>query len=60
MRTIHIDRHGGPEVMAWTAFPDPTPGPGQAVVTPTAIGVNYMDIGAQLPDDIADETPPQG
>jgi NADPH:quinone reductase-like Zn-dependent oxidoreductase len=47
MRTIHIERHGGPEVMAWTELPDPTPGPGQAVVRPTAIGVNYMDIGAR-------------
>ncbi|MEV6604293.1 quinone oxidoreductase [Kutzneria sp. NPDC051319] len=47
MRTIHIDRHGGPEVLAWTERPDPTPGPGQAVVRPSAIGVNYMDIGAR-------------
>jgi NADPH2:quinone reductase len=47
MRTIRIERHGGPEVLAWTEVPDPTPGPGQAVVTPTAIGVNYMDIGAR-------------
>lgn len=47
MRTIHIDRHGGPEVLTWTERPDPTPGPGQAVVRPSAIGVNYMDIGAR-------------
>jgi NADPH:quinone reductase-like Zn-dependent oxidoreductase len=47
MRTIRIDRHGGPEVLDWTELPDPTPGPGQAVVRPTAIGVNYMDIGAR-------------
>ena len=33
--------------MAWTELPDPTPGPGQAVVRPAAIGVNYMDIGAR-------------
>ncbi|EWM14368.1 quinone oxidoreductase [Kutzneria sp. 744] len=47
MRTIHIDRHGGPEVLAWTERPDPAPGPGQAVVRPSAIGVNYMDVGAR-------------
>jgi NADPH2:quinone reductase len=47
MRTIHIERHGGPEVLNWTSLPDPTPGPGQAVVRPSAIGVNYMDIGAR-------------
>jgi NADPH2:quinone reductase len=35
---------GGPEVMEWLEAPLPDPGPGQARVRHTAIGVNYIDI----------------
>ncbi|GGL61604.1 oxidoreductase [Streptomyces fumigatiscleroticus] len=47
MHAIHITEHGGPEVMTWTEFPDPTPGPGEALVRLGAAGVNYMDVGAR-------------
>ncbi|MFE9248899.1 quinone oxidoreductase family protein [Streptomyces sp. NPDC007088] len=47
MHAIHITRHGGPEVMTWTEFPDPTPGPGEVLVRLAVAGVNYMDVGAR-------------
>ncbi|MFJ5884761.1 quinone oxidoreductase family protein [Kitasatospora cineracea] len=47
MQAIRIEEHGGPEVMRWTELPDPVPGPGEALVRPAALGVNYMDIGAR-------------
>jgi len=35
---------GGPEVLAWSDLPDRAPGPGEALVRHTAIGVNFIDI----------------
>jgi NADPH2:quinone reductase len=35
---------GGPEVLEWVEAPLPEPGPGEARVRHTAIGVNYIDI----------------
>ncbi|MEU3957059.1 quinone oxidoreductase [Streptomyces achromogenes] len=47
MHAIRIEGHGGPEVMRWTDLPDPSPGPGEALVRLGAAGVNYMDVGAR-------------
>ncbi|WP_225823963.1 quinone oxidoreductase family protein [Streptomyces naphthomycinicus] len=47
MHAIHIEEHGGPEVMRWTELPDPAPGPGEALVRLGVAGVNYMDTGAR-------------
>lgn len=47
MHAIHIDRHGGPEVMTWSERPDPVPAPGQALVRLGVAGVNFMDVGAR-------------
>jgi len=47
MHAIRIEEHGGPEVMRWTEMPDPSPGPGEALVRLGAAGVNYMDVGAR-------------
>ncbi|MEU5386747.1 quinone oxidoreductase [Kitasatospora cineracea] len=47
MQAIRIEEHGGPEVMRWTELPDPVPGPGEVLVRPAAVGVNYMDVGAR-------------
>jgi NADPH2:quinone reductase len=39
-----MDAHGGPEVLRWEDVEVGDPGPGQARVRQTAIGVNYIDI----------------
>ncbi|MCI0771574.1 MAG: alcohol dehydrogenase catalytic domain-containing protein, partial [Chloroflexi bacterium] len=44
MKAIQITETGGPEVMKYVDLPDPTPGSGQAVVEPKALGVNFTDI----------------
>jgi NADPH2:quinone reductase len=41
---IMIDRPGGPEVLRYEAYDVPDPGPREAVVRQTAIGLNYIDI----------------
>lgn len=43
MRCIEIDRHGGPEVLVWREVPEPVPGPGEALVRHTAVGLNFID-----------------
>jgi len=40
---IRIHQNGGPEVLQWEEVPDAEPGPGEARVRHTAIGVNYID-----------------
>lgn len=47
MHAIRMDRHGGPEVMNWTALPDPAPGKGEVLVRLAVAGVNFMDVGAR-------------
>ena len=44
MKAIQISETGGPEVMKYIDLPDPVPGPGQAVVEPKSLGVNFTDI----------------
>ncbi|HEX5386540.1 MAG TPA: quinone oxidoreductase [Gemmatimonadales bacterium] len=44
MKAIRIHAFGGPEVLRFDDVPEPTPGPGQALVRLEASGVNYMDI----------------
>lgn len=43
-KAIRIHAHGGPEVMQWEEVPTPEPGPGEALVHHTAIGLNYIDV----------------
>lgn len=43
MRAIQITRHGGPDVLTPVDLEVPTPGPGEALVRTTAVGVNYID-----------------
>jgi NADPH2:quinone reductase len=40
---IRIHTHGGPEVLQWEAVDVGEPGPGQARVRHTAVGLNYID-----------------
>jgi len=42
--TIHLHRHGGPEVLEPATVDVAEPGPGQVRLRQTAIGLNYADI----------------
>ncbi|UHQ18588.1 quinone oxidoreductase [Lysobacter sp. KIS68-7] len=44
MHALTFSRFGGPEVLEWTALPDPQPAPGIAVVRSRAIGLNFADV----------------
>src|SRR6478735_5406430 len=44
MHALTFSRFGGPEVLEWTALPDPQPSPGVVVVRTQAIGLNFADI----------------
>jgi NADPH:quinone reductase len=43
MKAIRVHEVGGPDVLRYEEVPAPTPGPGQAVVKVTAIGLNFID-----------------
>ncbi len=43
-KAIRIHSHGGPEVMQWENVPTPEPGPTEALIHHTAVGLNYIDI----------------
>ena len=43
-KAIRIHAHGGPEVMQWEAVPTPEPGPAEALVHHTAVGLNFIDV----------------
>lgn len=44
MRAIRVNEEGGPEVLSLENAPDPSPGPGEAVVRLDAAGVNMIDV----------------
>lgn len=44
MKTVLFRRHGGPEVLEYTDFPTPEPGPGQVLVRLRAAALNRMDV----------------
>ncbi len=41
---IRIHANGGPEVMRWEDVPTPEPGPAEALVQHSAVGLNYIDV----------------
>ena len=43
-KAIRIHQPGGPEQMRWEEVEVPAPGPGQALVRHTAVGLNYIDV----------------
>src|SRR4030067_3515502 len=44
MKAVLFDKHGGPEVLQYTDFPTPQPGPGQALVRLHAAALNRLDL----------------
>jgi len=44
MKAIRIHTPGGPEALKFDDVPEPTPGPGQALVKLAAAGVNFIDV----------------
>jgi putative PIG3 family NAD(P)H quinone oxidoreductase len=44
MHAITYAEPGGPEVLKWTAVPDPTPGPGEVIIDVAATAVNRADL----------------
>lgn len=40
---IQISENGGPEVLRWVEVVTPRPGPGEALLRQTAVGVNFID-----------------
>ena len=43
-KAIRIHAHGGPEALQWEDVPTPQPGPSEALVQHTAVGLNYIDV----------------
>lgn len=43
-KAIRIHQTGGPEIMRWEDVEIGSPGPGQALVRHTAIGINFIDV----------------
>jgi NADPH2:quinone reductase len=43
-KAIVVHQTGGPEELRYEDVPDPAPGPGEARVRQTAIGVNFIDV----------------
>lgn len=41
---IRIHQHGGPDVLRWEEVDAGEPGPGEALVRQTAVGLNYIDV----------------
>lgn len=41
---ILVEQTGGPEVLRWQKVQSGTPGPGQALIRHTAVGLNFIDV----------------
>lgn len=44
MKAVIFHEHGGPEVLQYTDFPDPQPGPGEVLVRLRAAALNRLDL----------------
>ena len=47
MKAIRAYEIGGPEVLCYEEVPDPSTGPGQALIEIKSIGVNYTDVASR-------------
>jgi NADPH2:quinone reductase len=43
-KAIVVHEVGGPEKLSWEDVPEPQPGPGEARVRQTAVGLNFIDV----------------
>lgn len=43
-RAILVREHGGPEVLRWEDHEPGRPGPGEALIRQTAVGLNFIDV----------------
>lgn len=43
-KAIRIHRYGGPDELKWDEIETPKPGPGQALIRQTAVGLNFIDV----------------
>jgi NADPH:quinone reductase-like Zn-dependent oxidoreductase len=43
MKATVVHQYGGPEVLKWEEYPDPVPGPGEALIRVAAASVNPID-----------------
>ncbi len=43
-KAVRMHAYGGPEVLKWEDVPLPEPGPGEALIHQSAIGLNYIDV----------------
>ncbi len=48
MKSIWIEKHGGPEVLQVVNRPEPAPGPQDALIAVKACGINHLDIWVRL------------
>lgn len=44
MKAIFFEKHGEIDVLKYADLPDPTPGPGQALIRVKAVALNHLDI----------------
>ena len=43
-KAIRIHEKGGPEVLTWEPVEVGAPGPGEALIAQTAVGLNFIDV----------------
>lgn len=48
MQAVFFETHGGPEVLKYGEFKDPTPGPGDVLVGVKACALNHLDIWVRM------------
>ncbi|MFL5516491.1 MAG: alcohol dehydrogenase catalytic domain-containing protein, partial [Gemmatimonadales bacterium] len=44
MKAVRVHSAGGPDVLGIEDVPQPSPGPGQALINVEAAGVNFIDV----------------
>ena len=47
MKAVRAHAIGGPDVLKYEEVPDPSPGPGEALIDVKSIGVNYTDVSSR-------------